>query len=76
MHIKTIKVRNPKATVIQIPGFVAEKWDLQEGDGVEVHISNDEKSITLYPRQGFVQVFAGSRSDGISTEMVPAAAES
>lgn len=60
MHIKTVRVKNPKNVIVQIPGFLTEKWNLQIDDGVEMHVSEDAKSVTLIPRKGYVQVSARS----------------
>jgi hypothetical protein len=66
MHIKTIKIRNPKAVLVQIPGFITEKWNLQPDDGVEVHISDDEQTITLKPRKGFIRVLARAMASEVT----------
>lgn len=63
MYLKTVKVHNPKAVLLQIPGFVSEKWGLTTEDGVEVHIADDERTIILKPRKGLVKVLAGGRSN-------------
>lgn len=70
MHLKTAKVKNPKNVLIQIPCFIVEKWNLHAGDGIEVHINDDEQSITILPRKGFAQVCKGSRSNEASEELV------
>lgn len=70
MHIKTTKVKNPKNVIVQIPGFIAEKWNLQTGDGVEMHVSEEEDSVRIIPRKGYVQVSAGSRPNESSKELV------
>lgn len=49
MLIKVARVTNPKNVLVQIPGFVVNKWDLKEGDGVEVIVN--EESILLVPRK-------------------------
>lgn len=61
MHIKTVNVTNAKNVLVQIPGFVVQKWGLQEGDGVDVCISENEKSIIITPRFETTKIRAGSR---------------
>lgn len=58
MHIKTIKVSNPKNVLVQIPGFVAQKWGLKLGDKLDVCIAEDEKSVIIKPKA--VQAGSGS----------------
>lgn len=70
MYIKTIKVTNPKSVLIQIPGFIANKWNLTKEDGVEVHISDDEKTIILKPRKRLNKVYIGSDSNEESERLV------
>lgn len=62
MHIKTIKIKNPKAVLVQIPGFITEKWNLQSDDGVEVHISDDEQTVIIKPRKSFIRVLASNKN--------------
>lgn len=70
MHLKTTKIRNAKNVVVQIPGFMIEKWNLQSGDGVEMHVSEDEESIKIVPRKGFYKVRVGSGPDESGEELV------
>lgn len=51
MHIKTVKVTNSGNVVVQIPGFIVSKWNLKDGDSLEVHISDDEKTVIIKPVQ-------------------------
>ena len=62
MHIKTVKVKNKKNVLIQIPGFVIDNWGLNDNDSVEVHISDDEQTIILKPRKGYTNVYVGGQS--------------
>lgn len=63
MHVKTTKVTNPKNVLVQIPGFIIEKWALDTNDGVEVHISDDEQTVQIKPRKRYVQIHVGGRPD-------------
>lgn len=56
MHIKTVKVTNAKNVLVQLPGFVVTKWQLNENDGVAVYISEDEESIILRPRKSYARI--------------------
>lgn len=60
MHIKTVKVTNQRNVLVQLPGFIVNKWALVKGDSVEVHISDDEQTIVIRPRKGYVNVRPGS----------------
>lgn len=64
MHIKTVKIKNDKNVLVQVPGFVINNWGLKTGDSVEVSVSADEKSIIIKPRKGYITVSAGSNIDG------------
>jgi hypothetical protein len=63
MHIKTVKITNPNNVLVQVPGFVIENWNLKFDDGLEVHISEDEKSIIIKPRKGYINVRSRSTAD-------------
>lgn len=63
LHIKTIKVTNPKNVLAQIPGFVAKKWCLKVGDNLDVYISEDEGSIIIKPRRS-VQARSRTATEG------------
>jgi bifunctional DNA-binding transcriptional regulator/antitoxin component of YhaV-PrlF toxin-antitoxin module len=49
MHIKTVRVTNPKNAIVQVPGFIAKKWGLSDKDRLEVYISDDEQAIIIRP---------------------------
>lgn len=45
MHIKTVKVTNPKNVLVQIPGFVVAQWGIQLGDTLEVSYAEGQVTI-------------------------------
>ena len=50
VHIKNIKVRNPKNVLVQIPRFISlVKWGLTEGKILEVYISENSDAIIIKP---------------------------
>lgn len=59
MRIKNVRVSNPRNVVVQIPGFISHKWGLTNTDILEVHISDDEQSVIIRPKN----IQAGSGSD-------------
>ena len=56
MHIKTVKVTNSKNVVVQVPGFVVEKWGLKEGDSIDVLLDDREGAVVLAPKKGYVKI--------------------
>lgn len=59
MHIKDVKVTNPNNVVLQIPGFVSNKWKLSKHSELEVHISEDGQAIVIRPKE----MASGSATD-------------
>lgn len=53
-HIKTVRVTNPKNTVIQVPGVVTDKWGINIGDAVEVYYDSETDIVMLKPRRGYL----------------------
>lgn len=70
VHLKTIKVHNPKVTLIQIPIRIAENWNLKVNDSVEVYEDEDKKTLIISARHGYIEVCAGSRFDKGSERVV------
>lgn len=54
VHIKTIRVTNPKNTVVQVPGIIAEQWGLEKNDAIEMLYCNEKNVVVLKPRKGFL----------------------
>lgn len=50
MHIKDVRVTNPGNVLVQIPGFVTNKWKLLKGSELEVHISDDGQTVIIRPK--------------------------
>lgn len=46
-YIKTANVTNVKNVLVQIPGWVAKRWGLQQGDKLEVCYNADEEEIRI-----------------------------
>ena len=67
-HLKTIKVRNNKVTLIQIPVRIAENWNLQINDSVEVY--EDEQTLIIRPRKGHIEVHPRSGFNEVSQRLV------
>jgi len=59
-YIKTVKVTNPKNVIVQLPRYIVDKWGLKQGDGLEVLTDENEETITIKPRGGYVNIRAGS----------------
>lgn len=68
-HLKTIKVRNPKITLIQIPIHISEKWDLHINDSVEVYEDEDKKTLIIRARKGHIEACPRSRLNEGSERM-------
>jgi hypothetical protein len=51
MHLKNVRIRNLNNVLIQVPRMIINKWNLFEGDALEMHISKDETYIYLKPRK-------------------------
>lgn len=46
---KTANVTNPKNVLVQIPGCITAKWQLQLGDKLEVKYDEETNIITIRP---------------------------
>lgn len=46
-YVKTANVTNVKNVLVQIPGWVAKRWGLQQGDKLEVCYDADEEEIRI-----------------------------
>ena len=46
-YVKTANVTNAKNVLVQIPGWVAKRWGLQQGDKLEVCYDADEEEIRI-----------------------------
>ena len=46
-YVKTANVTNVKNVLVQIPGWVAKRWGLQQGDKLEVCYDTDEEEIRI-----------------------------
>lgn len=51
MLIKKVRVTNPKNVLVQVPGFIVNKWNLSENDRLEVHVSEDGKELIVRPKE-------------------------
>lgn len=54
--LKTVKVKNKKNAILQIPSHVVEEWGLQEGDSIDMFLTDDGMHILLAPRKGYLHV--------------------
>lgn len=54
VHVKTIRVTNPKNTVLQLPGIIAEQWGLEKNDAIEMLYCSEKNAVILKPRKGFL----------------------
>lgn len=46
-YVKTANVTNVKNVLVQIPGWVAKRWGLRQGDKLEVCYDADEEEIRI-----------------------------
>jgi antitoxin component of MazEF toxin-antitoxin module len=60
IHIKTVKVTNPKNVLVQLPRYIVDKWGLKQGDSMEVLTDENEETITIKPRGRYVNIRSGS----------------
>ena len=60
IHIKTVKVTNPKNVLVQLPRYIVDKWGLKQGDSMEVFTDEKEETITIKPRGRYVNIRPGS----------------
>lgn len=54
MHVKTVKVTNSKNVLVQIPGFIIEKWGIGKGDAIEVIQNVLTGELILRPRKSYI----------------------
>ncbi|MNF95263.1 hypothetical protein D3C81_1691930 [compost metagenome] len=50
MHVKNVNVTNPKNVLVQIPGFIASKWGLNQDSKLEVLYNEESQSVVIRPR--------------------------
>lgn len=55
-QLKTVKVTNPKNTIIQIPGVIMDIWGLKKGDSVDVSLDETTGSVVLTPKEGYITI--------------------
>lgn len=53
--LKTVKVRNPKNVLVQVPKYVAESWGLTTEDSIKVFMT-DDGNVMLQPKKGYFKV--------------------
>ena len=46
-YVKTANITNVKNVLVQIPGWVAKRWGLRQGDKLEVCYDADEEEIRI-----------------------------
>ena len=63
IHIKTVKVTNPKNVLVQVPRHIVDKWGLKQGDSMEVLTDENEETITIRPRGRYVNIRPGGNTD-------------
>jgi len=49
MHVKNVNVTNPKNVLVQIPGFIASKWGLNQDSKLEVCYNEESQSVVVRP---------------------------
>lgn len=49
MHIKTVRVTNPKNVLVQIPGYVIAQWQANADSLLEVYYNDNTKELTVRP---------------------------
>lgn len=54
--LKTVRVKNTKNAILQVPSHVVETWGLQEGDSIDMFLAEDGQHIVLSPRKGYLHV--------------------
>lgn len=55
-HLKTVKVTNPKNTLVQIPRVITDLWGLKEGDSVDVVLDETTGKVILTPKEGYITI--------------------
>ena len=65
MHVKTVRVTNPRNVLVQVPSFVIANWGLTLDSHLEVHYDESNEQVTIRPavqRRGNV----AEESDGVA----------
>lgn len=54
--LKTVKVKNHNNVLVQVPKVVVDKWGLQNGDSIEVILTEGGDALILKPRRGYYEI--------------------
>lgn len=65
MHVKTVKVTNPRNVLVQLPSFVIANWGVALGSHLEVHYDDTKQQITICPAV-LGRGNAAEKSDGVA----------
>lgn len=49
MHVKTVRVTNPRNVLVQVPSFVIADWGVALGSHLEVHYDETKQQVTIKP---------------------------
>ena len=54
--LKTVKVKNNSNVLVQVPKVIVDKWGLQNGDSIEVILTDGGDALILKPRRGYYDI--------------------
>lgn len=66
MHIKDSNVKNPKNVLVQVPGFVVNKWGLTKDDKLGVHYDDKTGCIIIRPKKVCSGSDANTEGEGLA----------
>lgn len=55
-HLKTIKIKNPRNTILQVPRAISDLWGLKEGDSIDMNVDDATGNLILIPKRGYLNV--------------------
>lgn len=63
LRIKTVKIKNSKNVLVQMPKFILSNWEVKEGDGLEVLLDEETREIVIRPTEGYTKVYSRSNAN-------------
>lgn len=49
MHVKTVRVTNPRNVLVQLPSFIMANWGVTLDSNLEVHYDEEQQQVTIRP---------------------------